>query len=51
MAFLTSSAFFNGTKTACFFSTDLNGLVLGSTVKIDDASVSDFNAIQNFDFL
>jgi len=47
----TDSTPFNGTKTACFFSTDLNGLVLGSTVKIDDASVSDFNAIQNFDFL
>tara|TARA_Y100001937_G_scaffold9206_1_gene11334 strand:- start:1625 stop:5143 length:3519 start_codon:yes stop_codon:yes gene_type:complete len=47
----TDSTPFNGTKTACFFSSDLNGLVLGSTVKLDDASVSDFNAIQNFDFL
>ncbi|MGI9349351.1 MAG: host specificity protein J [Amylibacter sp.] len=47
----TDSTPFNGTKTDCFFSSDLNGLVLGSTVKLDDASVSDFNAIQNFDFL
>ena len=47
----TDSTPFNGTKTDCFFSTDLNGLVLGSTVKLDDASVSDFNAIQDFDFL
>ena len=47
----TDSTPFNGTKTDCFFSTTLNGLVLGSTVKLDDASVSDFNAIQNFDFL
>ena len=40
---------FNGTKVDCFFSDDVNGLVLGSLETLD--SVSDFDAIVDFDFL
>ena len=40
---------FQGAKDDCFFSDEVNGLVLGSKVFIDD--VSDFDAIADFDFL
>jgi hypothetical protein len=40
---------FQGTKVDCFFSDDVNGLVLGSLETLDDQP--DFNAIQDFDFL
>ena len=40
---------FQGTKVDCFFSDEVNGLVLGSTDLIDD--VTDFDAIADFDFL
>ncbi len=45
----TDSPPFNGTKSDCFFSEEVNGLVLGSTVVLDD--VTDFDAIADFDFL
>ena len=40
---------FAGTKVDCFFSDDVNGLVLGSLVTLD--SEPDFDAIADFDFL
>ena len=40
---------FAGTKVDCFFSDDVNGLVLGSLDELD--GVSDFDAIADFDFL
>ena len=40
---------FSGSKINCFFSTEVNGLVLGSTVTLDD--IADFNLIENFDNL
>ena len=40
---------FGGTKVDCFFSDDVNGLVLGSLVTLDD--VADFDAMADFDFL
>jgi len=40
---------FQGVKDDCFFSDEVNGLVLGSTDLIDD--VTDFDAIADFDFL
>ena len=40
---------FQGTKDDCFFSDDVNGLVLGSTVTLDDEP--DFDAIADFDFI
>jgi len=40
---------FQGTKDDCFFSDEVNGLVLGSTTLLDD--VTDFDAIADFDFL
>jgi len=40
---------FQGTKVDCFFSDDVNGLVLGSLVTLD--SESDFDAIADFDFI
>jgi len=40
---------FGGTKVDCFFSDDVNGLVLGSLDELD--GVSDFDAIADFDFL
>ena len=40
---------FQGTKVDCFFSDDVNGLVLGSLITLD--SESDFDAIADFDFL
>ena len=40
---------FAGTKVDCFFSDDVNGLVLGSLVTLD--SEADFDAIADFDFL
>ena len=40
---------FGGTKVDCFFSDDVNGLVLGSLVTLD--SEADFDAIADFDFL
>jgi len=45
----TDSPPFAGTKSDCFFSDEVNGLVLGSTVTIDDAP--DFDAIADFDFV
>ena len=45
----TDSPPFGGVKSDCFFSDEVNGLVLGSTVLIDD--VADFDAIADFDFL
>ena len=45
----TDSPPFAGTKVDCFFSDEVNGLVLGSLVTLD--SVSDFDAIADFDFL
>ena len=45
----TDSPPFGGTKVDCFFSDDVNGLVLGSLVTLD--SESDFDAIADFDFL
>jgi hypothetical protein len=45
----TDSPPFAGTKVDCFFSDDVNGLVLGSLVTLD--SESDFDAIADFDFL
>ena len=40
---------FQGAKVDCFFSDDVNGLVLGSLVTLDDES--DFDAIADFDFI
>ena len=40
---------FGGTKVDCFFSDDVNGLVLGSLVTLD--SEADFDSIADFDFL
>ena len=40
---------FNGAKVGCFFSSSLNGLVLGSENTID--GVSDFDAIEDLDLL
>jgi hypothetical protein len=40
---------FAGTKVDCFFSDEVNGLVLGSLETLDD--VTDFDAIADFDFL
>ena len=45
----TDSPPFNGAKSDCFFSDEVNGLVLGSTEVLDD--VTDFDAIADFDFL
>ena len=45
----TDSPPFAGTKVDCFFSDDVNGLVLGSLETLD--SVTDFDAIADFDFL
>ena len=45
----TDSPPFAGTKVDCFFSDDVNGLVLGSLVTIDDES--DFDTIADFDFI
>ena len=40
---------FQGVRDDCFFSDEVNGLVLGSTVLLDD--ISDFDAIADFDFI
>ena len=40
---------FQGAKVDCFFSDDVNGLVLGSLITLDD--VTDFDAMADFDFL
>ena len=40
---------FQGTKVDCFFSDDVNGLVLGSLVTLDDEA--NFDAIADFDFI
>ena len=45
----TDSTPFNGAKVGCFFSSSLNGLVLGSENTID--GVSDFDAIEDLDLL
>lgn len=45
----TDSPPFGGAKVDCFFSEDVNGLVLGSLELLDD--VTDFDAIADFDFL
>ena len=45
----TDSPPFGGTKVDCFFSDDVNGLVLGSLATLDDES--DFDAIADFDFI
>ena len=45
----TDSPPFGGTKVDCFFSEDVNGLVLGSLETLDD--VTNFDAIADFDFL
>ena len=45
----TDSPPFAGDKVDCFFSDDVNGLVLGSLVTLDDAA--DFDAIADFDFV
>ena len=45
----TDSPPFGGAKVDCFFSDDVNGLVLGSLDLLDD--VTDFDAIADFDFL
>ena len=45
----TDSPPFAGTKVDCFFSDEVNGLVLGSTETLDD--VADFDSISSFDFL
>jgi len=46
---LDSPTPFAGTKVDCFFSDDVNGLVLGSLVTLD--SEADFDSIADFDFL
>ena len=45
----TDSPPFAGEKVDCFFSDDVNGLVLGSLDELD--GVADFDAIADFDFL
>ena len=45
----TDSPPFAGNKVDCFFSDDVNGLVLGSLVTLDDEA--DFDAIADFDFI
>ena len=45
----TDSPPFGGTKVDCFYSDEVNGLVLGSLETLD--SVADFDAIADFDFL
>jgi len=45
----TDSPPFAGTKVDCFFSDDVNGLVLGSLVTLDDEP--DFDSIADFDFI
>ena len=45
----TDSPPFAGAKVDCFFSDDVNGLVLASLVLLDD--VTDFDAMADFDFL
>jgi len=45
----TDSPPFGGTKVDCFFSEEVNGLVLGSLDTLDD--VANFDAISSFDFL
>ena len=40
---------FQGVRDDCFFSDEVNGLVLGSTVTLDDEP--DFDAIADFDFI
>ena len=45
----TDATPFAGTKVDCFFSDDVNGLVLGSLDLLD--GVTDFDAIADFDFL
>jgi predicted phage tail protein len=45
----TDSPPFGGAKVDCFFSDEVNGLVLGSLETLDD--VTDFDAIADFDFL
>tara|TARA_R100001480_G_scaffold3470_6_gene9070 strand:+ start:4768 stop:8277 length:3510 start_codon:yes stop_codon:yes gene_type:complete len=45
----TDSPPFGGTKVDCFFSDDVNGLVLGSLTTLDDEP--DFDAIADFDFI
>ena len=45
----TDSPPFAGVKDDCFFSDEVNGLVLGSQVTLDDET--DFDAIADFDFL
>ena len=45
----TDSPPFSGTKVDCFYSDDVNGLVLGSLETLD--TVTDFDAIADFDFL
>ena len=42
---------FQGTKTDCFYSDDLDALVIDGNKDIDDASITDFDAITSFDFL
>jgi len=45
----TDATPFAGTKVDCFFSDDVNGLVLGSLELLD--GVTDFDSISDFDFL
>ena len=45
----TDSPPFQGTKVDCFFSDEVNGLVLGSTTLLDDEA--DFDSIADFDFI
>jgi len=45
----TDATPFAGDKVDCFFSDDVNGLVLGSLETLDD--VTDFDTIPDFDFL
>ena len=45
----TDSPPFGGAKVDCFYSDDVNGLVLGSLETLD--TVTDFDAIADFDFL
>ncbi len=45
----TDSPPFAGAKVDCFFSDDVNGLVLGSLITLDDEP--DFDSIADFDFL
>jgi len=45
----TDATPFAGVKVDCFFSDDVNGLVLGSLDELD--GVTDFDAIADFDFL